>query len=28
MPDGVALTHYPAGFDPQGLKKDLQKVIK
>lgn len=28
MPDGVALTHYPAGFDANGLKKDLQKVIK
>ena len=28
MPDGVALTHYPAGFDPQGLKKDLHKVIQ
>ena len=28
MPDGVALTHYPAGFDPDGLKKDLQKVIR
>lgn len=28
MPDGVALTHYPDGFDANGLKKDLQKVIK
>ena len=28
MPDGVALTHYPAGFDPEGLKKDLHKVIQ
>lgn len=28
MPDGVALTHYPAGFDPDGLKKDLHKVIQ
>ena len=28
MPDGVALTHYPPGFDPDGLKKDLQKVIR
>jgi hypothetical protein len=28
MPDGVALTHYPPGFDPEGLKKDLQKVVR
>ena len=28
MPDGVALTHYPSGFDPDGLKKDLQKVVR
>lgn len=28
MPDGVALTHYPAGFDAEGLKKDLHKVIQ
>ena len=28
MPDGVALTHYPAGFDPEGLKKDLHKLIR
>jgi hypothetical protein len=28
MPDGVALTHYPAGFDANGLKKDLHKVIR
>lgn len=28
MPDGVALTHYPAGFEPDGLKKDLHKVIR
>lgn len=28
MPDGVALTHYPAGFDANGLKKDLHKVIQ
>ncbi|SRR5579885_1540086 len=28
MPDGVALTHYPPGFDPDGLKKDLQKVVR
>lgn len=25
--DGTALTLYPAGFDPSGLRKDLQKVI-
>ncbi|MDQ2972371.1 MAG: hypothetical protein M3R20_05245 [Pseudomonadota bacterium] len=28
MPDGVALTLYPDGFDANGLKKDLHKVIK
>jgi hypothetical protein len=28
MPDGAALTHYPPGFDPEGLKKDLQKVVR
>ncbi|HJU08869.1 MAG TPA: hypothetical protein VJ727_10370 [Rhodanobacteraceae bacterium] len=28
MPDGVALTHYPPGFNPEGLKKDLQKVVR
>ncbi|SRR5579883_141676 len=28
MPDGAALTHYPPGFDPDGLKKDLQKVVR
>src|SRR6185437_10054861 len=28
MPDGIALTHYPPGFDPEGLKKDLQKVVR
>lgn len=28
MPDGVALTHYPDGFDPNGLKLDLHKVIQ
>lgn len=28
MPDGVALTHYPPGFDADGLKKDLQKVVR
>ena len=28
MPDGVALTHYPPGFDTEGLKKDLQKVVR
>ena len=26
--DGTALTLYPAGFDPSGLRKDLQKVIR
>lgn len=26
--DGTALALYPAGFDPSGLRKDLQKVIK
>ncbi len=26
--DGTALARYPAGFDPAGLLKDLQKVIK
>ncbi|GAB2591358.1 hypothetical protein ISP15_12185 [Dyella jejuensis] len=26
--DGTALTRYPAGFDPSGLRKDLQKVIR
>jgi cytochrome oxidase Cu insertion factor (SCO1/SenC/PrrC family) len=25
--DGTALSRYPAGFDPSGLRKDLQKVI-
>ncbi|GLQ51640.1 hypothetical protein ACFFJT_15470 [Dyella flava] len=25
--DGTALTLYPDGFDPSGLRKDLQKVI-
>lgn len=25
--NGTALTSYPAGFDPSGLRKDLQKVI-
>ncbi|MBS0431030.1 MAG: hypothetical protein JSS21_01280 [Proteobacteria bacterium] len=28
MPDGAILTHYPPGFDPEGLKKDLQKVVR
>ena len=28
MPDGVALTYYPDGFDADGLRKDLQKVIR
>jgi hypothetical protein len=26
--DGTALSLYPAGFDPSGLRKDLQKVIR
>ncbi len=26
--DGTALSRYPAGFDPSGLRKDLQKVIR
>jgi hypothetical protein len=26
--DGTALSFYPAGFDPTGLRKDLQKVIR
>lgn len=26
--DGTALALYPAGFDPSGLRKDLQKVIR
>jgi hypothetical protein len=26
--DGTALTLYPEGFDPSGLRKDLQKVIR
>jgi hypothetical protein len=26
--NGTALSFYPAGFDPSGLRKDLQKVIK
>lgn len=26
--NGTALSLYPAGFDPSGLRKDLQKVIK
>ncbi|WP_199100104.1 hypothetical protein [Dyella sp. ASV21] len=26
--DGTALSFYPAGFDPSGLRKDLQKVIR
>jgi hypothetical protein len=26
--DGTALTRYPVGFDPSGLRKDLQKVIR
>jgi len=27
-PNGTALTRYRAGFDPNGLKQDLQKVIR
>jgi len=27
-PNGTALTRYRAGFDPNGLKDDLQKVIR
>jgi hypothetical protein len=26
--DGTALARYPAGFDPSGLRKDLQRVIR
>lgn len=26
--NGTALAHYPEGFDPTGLRKDLQKVIR
>lgn len=26
--NGTALVRYPAGFDPNGLRKDLQKVIR
>jgi hypothetical protein len=26
--NGTALAYYPAGFDPTGLRKDLQKVIR
>ncbi|HET8899105.1 MAG TPA: hypothetical protein VFN09_10075 [Rhodanobacteraceae bacterium] len=26
--NGTALLHYPAGFDPSGLRKDLKKVIR
>ncbi|PWK83864.1 hypothetical protein [Fulvimonas soli] len=26
--DGTALARYPAGFDPTGLRQDLQKVIR
>jgi len=26
--DGTALAQYPVGFDPSGLRKDLQKVIR
>lgn len=26
--NGTALLHYPPGFDPNGLRKDLQKVIR
>ena len=27
-PDGKALVRYPAGFDADGLKKDLHKVLR
>ncbi len=27
-PNGTALSRYRAGFDPNGLKKDLQKVVR
>jgi hypothetical protein len=26
--DGTALSLYPAGFDPSGLRKDLQRIIR
>jgi len=26
--NATALAWYPAGFDPNGLRKDLQKVIR
>jgi hypothetical protein len=26
--NGTALSYYPAGFDPSGLRKDMQKVIR
>lgn len=26
--DGTALARYPVGFDPSGLRKDLQKVVR
>ncbi|TAN02719.1 MAG: hypothetical protein EPN36_15860 [Rhodanobacteraceae bacterium] len=26
-PDGMALTRYAAGFDPEGLRQDLKKVV-
>jgi hypothetical protein len=26
--NGTALSLYPVGFDPTGLRKDLQKVIR
>ena len=26
-PVGMALTHYAAGFDPEGLRQDLKKVV-
>jgi hypothetical protein len=26
--NATALSWYPAGFDPSGLRKDLQKVIR
>jgi len=27
-PDGFVALHYPAGFDPSGLRKDLAKLVK
>jgi hypothetical protein len=27
-PDGFVAMHYPAGFDPSELRKDLAKLVK